>query len=56
LTDGSIDRMMHASIDMHLEGHRTELDINPLMVLPSGQRLKAVDALAVFSRHTAVKI
>jgi len=25
-----------------------ELDINPLMVLPSGQAVKAVDALVVF--------
>jgi hypothetical protein len=30
---------------MHLEGHLAELDINPLMVLPSGQTVKAVDAL-----------
>jgi hypothetical protein len=32
---------------MHLEGHLAELDINPLMVLPSGQAAKAVDALVV---------
>jgi acetate---CoA ligase (ADP-forming) len=32
---------------MHLEGHLAELDINPLMVLPSGQDAKAVDALVV---------
>jgi acyl-CoA synthetase (NDP forming) len=32
----------------HLEGHLAELDINPLMVLPSGQGVKAVDALVVF--------
>jgi acetyltransferase len=32
---------------MHLEGHLAELDISPLMVLPSGQRAKAVDALVV---------
>jgi acetate---CoA ligase (ADP-forming) len=32
---------------MHLEGHLAELDINPLMVLPSGQGAKAVDALVV---------
>jgi len=36
---------------MHLEGHLAELDINPLMVLPSGQGVKAVDAL-VLSRGT----
>jgi hypothetical protein len=33
---------------MHLEGHLAELDINPLMVLPSGQGVKAVDAFVVF--------
>jgi acetyltransferase len=33
---------------MHLEGHLVELDINPLMVLPLGQGVKAVDALIVF--------
>jgi succinyl-CoA synthetase beta subunit len=32
---------------MHLEGHLAELDINPLMVLPSGQGVKAADALVV---------
>ena len=32
---------------MHLEGHLAELDINPLMVLPQGQGVKAVDALVV---------
>jgi acetate---CoA ligase (ADP-forming) len=31
----------------HLEGHLAELDINPLMVLPSGQGVKAADALVV---------
>jgi acetyltransferase len=35
---------------MHLEGHLAELDINPLMVLPAGQGVKAVDALVAF-RH-----
>ena len=33
---------------IHLEGHLAELDINPLMVLPSGRGVKAVDALVVF--------
>ena len=32
---------------MHLEGHLVELDINPLMVLPRGKGVKAVDALVV---------
>ena len=31
----------------HLEGHLAELDINPLMVLPEGRGVKAVDALVV---------
>jgi succinyl-CoA synthetase beta subunit len=33
---------------MHIEAHLAELAINPLMVLPSGRRVKAVDALVVF--------
>ena len=33
-----------------LEGTLAELDINPLMVLPKGQGVKAVDALAVFQQ------
>jgi acetate---CoA ligase (ADP-forming) len=32
---------------MHLEGRLAELDINPLMVLPAGQGVKALDALVV---------
>jgi acetate---CoA ligase (ADP-forming) len=38
-------RVSHLAI--HLEGHLAELDINPLLVLPSGQGVKAVDALVV---------
>jgi acetyltransferase len=33
---------------VHLEGRLAELDINPLMVLPAGQGVKALDALIVF--------
>jgi acetyltransferase len=33
---------------MQMEGHLAELGINPLMVLPPGQGVKAVDALVVF--------
>ena len=33
---------------LHMEGHLTESDINPLMVPPSGQGVKAVGALVVF--------
>ena len=36
------------ALAMHLEGHLAELGINPLMVLPQGQGVKAVDALVVF--------
>jgi acetate---CoA ligase (ADP-forming) len=32
---------------MHMDGHLAELDVNPLMVLPAGQGVKAVDALVV---------
>ena len=31
----------------HMEAHLAELDINPLMVLPAGRGVKAVDALVV---------
>ena len=43
--EDSLVRVSHLA--MHLEGHLAELDINPLMVLPSGQGVKAVDALVV---------
>jgi hypothetical protein len=33
---------------MHLEGHLAELDINPRMVLPAGQGVKAIDTLVMF--------
>jgi acetyltransferase len=36
-----------SNLAMHMEGHLTELDINPLMVLPAGQGVKAADALIV---------
>jgi acetyltransferase len=39
----SISRMA-----VQLEGQLAELDVNPLMVMPAGQGVKAVDALAVF--------
>ena len=35
---------------MHLEDHLAELDINPLMVSPQGEGVKAVDALIVLRR------
>ena len=43
------DTLLRVSyLAMHLEGDLAELDINPLMVLPSGQGAKAADALVVF--------
>jgi acetyltransferase len=43
------DTLVHVSyLAMHLEGHLAELDINPPMVLPRGQGVKAVDALVAF--------
>jgi acetyltransferase len=44
--EDTLVRVSH--LPMHLEGHLAELDINPLMVLPRGQGVKAVDALVVF--------
>jgi hypothetical protein len=44
-------RVSHLAMhrDGHLlDGHLAELDVNPLMVLPSGQGVKAVDTLVVF--------
>jgi acetyltransferase len=42
------DRLVRVSyFAVHMEGHLAELDINPLMVLPAGQGVKAVDALVV---------
>jgi succinyl-CoA synthetase beta subunit len=38
-------RVSHFAV--HMARHLAELDINPLMVLPFGQRVKAVDALVV---------
>ena len=32
---------------MHVQGHLAELDINPLMLLPRGQGVKAADALVL---------
>ena len=40
-------RVSHLAVN--LEGKLAEMDINPLMVLPAGQGVKAADALVVFS-------
>jgi len=46
--DALADTLVHVShLAVHLEGRLAELDINPLMVLPKGQGVKAVDALVV---------
>ena len=44
--EDALVRVSHLA--MHLEGQLAELDINPLIVLPSGQGVKALDALVVF--------
>jgi acetate---CoA ligase (ADP-forming) len=41
--EDTLVRVSHLA--MHLEGHLAELDINPLMVLPSSWGVKAVEAL-----------
>ena len=46
--DALADTLVRVSyLAMHLEGRLAELDINPLMVLPAGQGVKAADALVV---------
>jgi hypothetical protein len=44
--EDTLVRVSHLAI--HTEGHLAELDINSLMVLPSDQGVKAVNALVVF--------
>jgi acetyltransferase len=47
-TDALADVLVQVShLAVHLEGELTELDINPLLVLPAGQGVKAVDALVI---------
>ena len=46
-----VDRITHVGADDGLYGKGSlvaELDINPMMVLPKGQGVKAADAVAVF--------
>jgi hypothetical protein len=50
MLEDTLVRVLHLA--MHLEGHLAELDINLLRVLPSGQGVKAVDALVVVLRGT----
>ena len=47
-SDALADTLVSVShLAVHLEGRLAELDINPLMVMPKGQGVKAVDALVV---------
>jgi len=49
--DSLADTLVNVSqLAVHLEGKLAELDINPLMVMPKGQGVKAVDALVVLRR------
>ena len=49
--DALLDTLVRVShLAVQLEGELAELDINPLIVLPAGQGVKAVDALVVRSR------
>jgi acetyltransferase len=46
--EAQLDTLVKVSqLAVHLDGTLAELDINPLMVLPAGQGVKAVDALVV---------
>jgi acetyltransferase len=45
------ETLVHIShLAVHLAGQIAELDINPLLVLPAGQGVKAVDALVVLHK------
>ncbi|MCI0901015.1 MAG: acetate--CoA ligase family protein, partial [Chloroflexi bacterium] len=47
--DALVETLVQISyLGAQLEGSLAELDINPLMVLPVGQGVKAADAVAVF--------
>jgi len=49
-----IDTLVRVSqMAVHLEGTLAELDINPLMVMPAGHGVKAVDALVVLQNRSA---
>ena len=52
--DALADTLVRVSqMAVHLEGTLAELDINPLMVMPEGQGVKAVDALVVLKNQAA---
>ena len=47
--DALVETLVQVSnLGTQLEGSLAELDINPLMVLPAGQGVKAADAVAIF--------
>jgi acyl-CoA synthetase (NDP forming) len=53
--EGDVEALAEALVNVsqlavHLDGSLAELDINPLLVLPKGQGVKAVDALVVFKK------
>ena len=49
--DALADTLVRTSqMAVHLEGRLEELDINPLVVLPSGQGVRALDALVVLRK------
>jgi acyl-CoA synthetase (NDP forming) len=45
-----------SQLAVELQGELAELDINPLMVLPQGEGVKAVDALALLNESRAVPL
>jgi acetyltransferase len=48
-TEALTQALVHVShLAVQLDGRLAELDINPLLVLPAGRGVKAVDALVVF--------
>ncbi len=52
-TDALAETLVQVShLAVHLEGRLSELDINPLMVLPKGQGVKAADALVIFGGNS----
>jgi acetyltransferase len=56
---GDIDALVQVLVNVshmasNLDGQIAELDINPLIVLPAGQGVKAVDALVVFKDESAI--
>jgi acyl-CoA synthetase (NDP forming) len=45
--EDTLVRVSHFAV--HMDGHLAELDVNPVMVLPEGRGVKAVDALVVLN-------